>query len=207
VSLGSGPAALQAVKSKQVDAFSTFTSLYAIWHTQGYDVARLPQPDGRIHNIGNAFLMAKNEDLSNPAQAKLLAGYARAVAKSTIFATANPNVACRIHFAMYPETLSPSISYPDNIAACEYIWRDRMNQYNPRVAGLKQWGGPINGTQISRYAGILGFNNLDTNALFTNALIKSINVGLSAKEIAAVQSQAKNYCKQASHKGLCTKSS
>jgi NitT/TauT family transport system substrate-binding protein len=204
VTLGSGPAALEAVKNHQVDAFSTFTSLYAIWHTQGYDVTRLPQPDGRIHNIGNAFLIAKTKDLADPKKAKLLAGYARAVAKATIFATANTNVACRINFAMYPETLSPSITYAQNIANCTYIWKDREKQYDPKTAGLKEWGGPIRGDQIARYASILGFNNVNTTPFWTNSLITSLNTGLNVK---AIQTQALNYCKVPAHKALCTKSS
>jgi NitT/TauT family transport system substrate-binding protein len=205
VALGAGPALLDAVKSHSVDAVAAFTSLYAIWHTQGYDVRKLPQPDKRIHAIGNAFLMAKNKDLADPTMRKYLIGYARAVAKATAFGIANPNVACRIHFTMYPQTLSPSISYLQNIADCEYIWRDRMQQYNPHTAGLKMWGGPINGDQIALYAAILGYGgNLDTDSLFTNYLLKSINKGINEK---AITKQAKNYCKVASHKALCTKKS
>jgi NitT/TauT family transport system substrate-binding protein len=205
VALGAGPALLDAVKNKSVDAVAAFTSLYAIWHTQGYDVRKLPQPDKRIHSIGNAFLMAKNKDLGDPTMRKYLVGYARAVAKATIFGIANPNVACRVHFAMYPQTLSPTISYLQNIANCEYIWRDRMQQYNPHKAGLKQYGGPISGDQIALYAAILGYGgSLDTDSLFTNYLVKSINKGINEKAITA---SAKNYCKVKSHKSLCTKKS
>lgn len=139
VVLGAGPALLDAVKNKSVDAVSAFTSLYAIWHTQGYDVRRLPQPDKRIHGIGNAFLMAKTSDIESVAMRKYLRGWARALAKSTIFGINNPNAACRIHFAMYPQTLSPTVSYLQNVANCEYIWRDRMQQYNIHRAGLKLW--------------------------------------------------------------------
>jgi NitT/TauT family transport system substrate-binding protein len=203
--LGAGPALLDAVKNKSVDAVAAFTSLYAIWHTQGYDVRKLPQPDKRIHSIGNAFLMAKNKDLGNPTMRKYLQGYARAVAKATIFGIANPNVGCRIHFAMYPQTLSPSISYLQNIANCEYIWRDRMQQYNIHKAGLKKWGGPISGDQIALYAAILGYGGgLDTDSLFTNFLVNPLNKGINEK---AIITQAKNYCKVTSHKALCTKAS
>jgi NitT/TauT family transport system substrate-binding protein len=205
VALGQGPAAIDAVKNHTVDLFSAFTSLYAIWHTQGYDVRRIAQPDKRIASIGNAFLMAKDKDLGDPTMQKYLVGYARAVAKATIFAIANPNAACRIHFEMYPATLSPSVSYLQNIQNCLYIWNDRSWQYDARKAGLKYWGGPINGDQLAVYSAILGYGaGIDTDSLFTNYLLPKINKGLNA---AAVIKQAKHFCKQAKNKSLCTKTS
>lgn len=200
--LGQGPALLDALKTGKIAAISAFTSLYAIYHTQGYDVKRLSPSDPRIAAIGNAGLMARDNELSDSASRKMLVGWATAVTKATIFGITNPEAACRIHFQMYPETLTAGKNYVQNLADCKYIWEDRMGQYDIRKAGITKWG-LFQAEKLKLYADILGISNVDVNKVYTNDLINDINKGVDEK---TVEQQAKSFCQGSAQKDLCSRS-
>lgn len=199
--LGGGPALLNALQTGKIAAMSTFTSQYAIFHTQGYDVKRLTPPDPRVAAIGNVGLQARDDQLSNPEARKMLVGWARAVTKATIFGIANPDAACRIHFEMYPQTVTAGKSYAQNLADCKFIWEDRMGQYDARQAGLSKWG-LFEPEKLKLFAEVIGIKNVDVNKVYTNDLIDDINKGVDEK---AVVQQAKSFCEGSAHQDLCSK--
>jgi NitT/TauT family transport system substrate-binding protein len=198
-----GPALLKALQDGDIDAVATFTSQYAIWETEGYEVRRLPPPDEAIAAIGNAALMGREESLEGDDRRKLVA-YARGMLKATIFAIANPDAACRAHFDLYPETLTAGRTYTENLEACKTIWIDRAPQYDPPKNGRDEWGGPMKSEEFAKYAEILGYQPSEVNpdVLFTNDLLEEINRGMDRPSI---EEQARTWCDEPANQAICEK--
>lgn len=203
VSLGQGAALGNALKTHSVDAIATARQVYVNLVNSGamQGFRLLPHPNKRLANSGNGMFIARKSTFDSPSGYKILRGFALAQAKATIFAIANPNVACRMFFELYPQNLAPSKSYTQNVRDCTRTWAVSAEVDNPRNAGKKRWG-VLDQEQQRIYAKLMGFGATSVKDLIANKIVNDI-----APEIneAAIRKQARNWCKVAAHRALCTK--
>jgi NitT/TauT family transport system substrate-binding protein len=202
VPLGQGPALGNALTTHQVDAIASARQVYVNLRNAGVlQFKLLAHPNKLMANSGNGGILARNDSLRSPTDKKAIVGYATALAKSTVFAIANPNAACRIFFELYPQNLSPSVSYAKNISDCQNTWGVSRQVNDIRNAGKKRWG-VIDSHQWRVYGKLMGYGNVPVNDLLTNEIVNTIEKRLN---VPAIERQAKAFCKQAKNRALCTK--
>jgi NitT/TauT family transport system substrate-binding protein len=204
VSLGQGAALGLALQNHQVDAIATARQVYVNLVNAGAmpGFKLLPHPNKLLKNTGNGMFIAPLSAYRSPTGYKILRGFALAEAKATIFAIANPNVACRMFFELYPQNLNASKSYTNNISDCMKTWAVSAEVDNPKNAGKKRWG-VIDSAQERVYSRLMGYGATPLGDLITNKIVNEIQPLIHEAQI--VQS-AKNWCKVASHADLCNKS-
>jgi NitT/TauT family transport system substrate-binding protein len=202
IPLGQGPALGNALSTHQVDAIATARQIYVNLRNAGVlEFKLVAHPNKLMANSGNGGILARNDELRSPTMKKAIVGYATALAKSTIFAIANPNAACRIYFELYPQNLSPSSSYAKNLSDCQNTWGVSRQVNDPRNAGKKRWG-VIDSHQWRAYGKVMGYGTVSMNDLLTNEVVNTIAKTLN---VAAIERQAKAFCTQAGNRALCAK--
>ncbi|MBI1737341.1 MAG: ABC transporter substrate-binding protein [Candidatus Rokubacteria bacterium] len=89
-----------ALQQKKVDALAVWDTLQAGLELRGFNFRRVSAP---IHNemIGQSMASSDSYLAEHP---KAAIGFARGVAKATLFGLTNPEAAVRIHWKLYPET-------------------------------------------------------------------------------------------------------
>ena len=108
VSVGSGPAALQALQSGRIDVLQMFEASYDQIERNGYPLRRfdnIPEFNVLAFTFG---LHARRETLKNDPQ--LLAGILRGITKGIIYAKANPEAVVRMHWKHYPLAKKQGVS-------------------------------------------------------------------------------------------------
>jgi NitT/TauT family transport system substrate-binding protein len=121
LAVGVGAPARLALQQKQVDALALWDTLQASLENSGMQVRRLDLP--MVHEMLGQTLATRDDQVTE--NAAMLVGFARGVAKATVFGLANPEAAVRIHWKMYPETKPQS---GDEAKAL----RDALNVFNSR---------------------------------------------------------------------------
>jgi NitT/TauT family transport system substrate-binding protein len=204
VSLGQGAALGNALNTHQVDAIATARQVYVNLVNAGAmpGFKLLPHPNKLMKNSGNGMFIALKSTMASRAGYKMLKGFALAEAKATIFAMANPDVACRMFFELYPQNLSPSKSYLVNIGDCKRTWAVSAEVDNPKNANLKRWGVVV-AEQQRIYAKLMGYGKTSVKDLISNRIVNEIAPLIHE---ATIRKQAKNWCKVPSHATLCNKS-
>ena len=95
---GVGAPGALALQQKKVDAFGLWDTLQASMENGGLRLRRLDLPV--VHEMLGQTLAASDDYLA--ANADVLIGVARGIAKATVFGLANPEAAVRIHWKLYP---------------------------------------------------------------------------------------------------------
>ncbi|TYC14420.1 ABC transporter substrate-binding protein [Actinomadura syzygii] len=106
VSVGLEAGAYHALTSKQVDALMLFDSQYAAMENLG---AKLRYFNSSLSEqlFSTGFSAKQSFMKANP---KVIEGFGRAMAKADVFATANPEAAIKMMYAIYPKTNVPGVS-------------------------------------------------------------------------------------------------
>lgn len=100
VSVGSGPAALQALQSGQIDVLQLFEASYDQIELNGFKLRRfdnVPEFNALAYTFG---LTARTDTLKNDPE--LLVKILRGITKGIVYAKANPEAAVRMHWKVYP---------------------------------------------------------------------------------------------------------
>jgi NitT/TauT family transport system substrate-binding protein len=100
LAVGVGAPGRLALQQKTVDCLALWDTLQASIENSGMALRRLDLP--MVHEMLGQTL-ATRDDLVTENSA-MLVGFARGIAKATVFGLANPEAAVRIHWKMYPET-------------------------------------------------------------------------------------------------------
>jgi NitT/TauT family transport system substrate-binding protein len=114
VSVGSGPAALQALQSGRVDVLQMFEASYDQIERNGYPLRRfdnIPEFNVLTFTFG---LHARRETLEKEPQ--VLTGILRGIAKGIVYAKANPEAVVRMHWKAYPLAKKQGVSDADAMA-------------------------------------------------------------------------------------------
>ncbi len=100
LAVGVGAPGRLALQQKAVDCLALWDTLQASIENSGMPLRLLDLP--MVHEMLGQTLATRDDQVTE--NAAMLVGFARGVAKATVFGLANPEAAVRIHWKMYPET-------------------------------------------------------------------------------------------------------
>ena len=123
LAVGVGAPGRLALQQKTVDCLALWDTLQASIENSGMQLRRLDSP--LIQEMLGQTLATRDDQVTE--NAAILVGFARGVAKATVFGLANPEAAIRIHWKMYPETKPQS---GDEAKAL----KDALNVFNARFS-------------------------------------------------------------------------
>jgi NitT/TauT family transport system substrate-binding protein len=143
LAVGVGAPGRLALQQKQVDALALWDTLQASLENSGMQVRRLDLP--MVHEMLGQTLATRDDLLTD--NAAMLVGFARGVAKATVFGLANPEAAVRIHWKMYPETKPQTGDEAKALKDAIHVFESRFmlqrvdNRPDPRfgIGTLAQW--------------------------------------------------------------------
>ena len=174
ISVGSGAPAGVALDRGQVDALAIWDAEYARIENLGFKLRHLPNTPDTKDLFGGAYGVNRSGFKAN--RDKLVRLF-RGMAKSTIFAAANPELAIRLHWQIYPETKPKGKSEAEALKEAVHVMKTRIWKWLPdehdedkRMGGstLRQWQATV------RFAGVQD-KVPDANVLFTNDILDDVN--------------------------------
>ena len=143
LAVGVGAPGRLALQQKQVDCLALWDTLQASIENSGMPLRRLDLPMVQ-EMLGQT--LATRDDLVTE-NAAILVGFARGVAKATVFGLSNPEAAVRIHWKMYPETKpqtgdeAKALKDALNVFNARFMLQRVDNRPDPRfgIGTLAQW--------------------------------------------------------------------
>jgi NitT/TauT family transport system substrate-binding protein len=189
LAVGVGAPGRLALQQKQVDCLALWDTLQASIENSGMQLRRLDLP--LVQEMLGQTLATRDDQVTE--NAAVLIGFARGVAKATVFGLANPEAAVRIHWKMYPETKpqtgdeAKALKDALNVFHARFTLQRVDNRPDPRfgIGTLAQW---------EKLKGIFKDQKLIEGTvpaadLYSAALIDQIN----KFDRAAIVAQAKAY--------------
>ncbi len=186
VSIGEGGPAGEAIYRGRVDAMAFWDGSFARIEVAGFPLRQLPNSPGMQHLFGNGYAtrrsaLAKERDL--------YVRFFRAMAKSTVFAYANTDLAIKLHWQVYPESKPKGKSDAEAMAEARKIMDSRKDKWfaapwqaDKRMGAqsLEEWNAQV------AFAGLTG-QIKDISRVFTNDIIDDVN----KFDRAAIEAKAK----------------
>jgi ABC-type nitrate/sulfonate/bicarbonate transport systems, periplasmic components len=111
LAVGTGAAALQALKTGQVDALSLWDTEYAAFESQGTPLRYFTTDE--VASLFSTTYFASDSFAADNGEA--IEGFGRAMAKATLFTATNPEAALRIMYEAYPDTLIAGSSIDEQL--------------------------------------------------------------------------------------------
>jgi NitT/TauT family transport system substrate-binding protein len=189
LAVGVGAPGRLALQQKQVDGLALWDTLQASIENSGLAVRRLDQPFAQ-QVIGQT--MAARDDFIAE-NAAVLVGFARGVAKATLFGLTNPEAAVRIHWKTYPQTRPTTGEEARNLKDAIHVFEARFALQRVDGREDKRFGAAT-AAQWQKLQGIFKEQKLIAGAvpaadLYTATLVDQIN----AFDREAVIRQAREY--------------
>jgi NitT/TauT family transport system substrate-binding protein len=176
LAVGTGAPGRLALEKKQVDALALWDSLQAELENSGMTVRRLDTPF--VNDMIGQTLAARDDTLAE--SSAIAVGFARGVAKATVFALANPEAAIRIHWKAYWRT-RPQANVAEARALREAlrVFHSRFELQRVDTQDDKRFGF-ASPAQWERLVAILRDQKIvsggvPASELYTSALIDEIN--------------------------------
>lgn len=166
VAIGQGPAAVNAFKTRRVDAFNQFDVVHATIEVQGTPIRRLPMPDDIRRISGNSFATHVDLIRDNP---DLLRRFARAYTMGLIACDANPEGCVKMFWQFHPSAKPTGSDEAKAIADSVAIMNANMAKKLPPGSGCKRDFGRFDP---------LGWST-NVRVLIDNGMLKNPNVDLS----------------------------
>lgn len=195
VPVGDVGVAATALKENKVDAYVSFDTVGGRMEALGFAIRYLPLPP-QYARLGSGWFGFRKKDLKD--NRKQVAGFCRAMAKSTLFAHTNLEQALNIHWALYPDSKPAGKSLDDSRKEIGIILGQRKNNWIRWPDDADQrWGASTSAewkTLIEVTAKAANMPQLpqqigDVSNVFTNELIDEIN----NFDKAAVLQQARSF--------------
>ena len=188
VPIGEGGPAGQAIYRGAVDAMAFWDGSFARIENAGYPLRHLENTPGFKKLNGSQYGVRKSDLAKNRDH---YVRYFRAMAKSTIFAVANPELSIKLHWEVYPETKPKGKSDAEALKEALHVVNARKDKWlaapwqkDKRMGAqdIAEWEAQV------EFAGLSGKITREQLAgIFTNDLIDEIN----AFDAEAVRAQAK----------------
>lgn len=134
--VGTGPQALSALQSGQVQALAHYTELYAGFENEGQEIRFLENPE-LFEGLSSIGFASTTELIENDPE--LLTRYARAAYRGLLFAAANPEAATRISYEYFPEKLPPSGDPEENLEADANVLQAWLDSATPQEGEPVDW--------------------------------------------------------------------
>jgi NitT/TauT family transport system substrate-binding protein len=143
LAVGVGAPGRLALQQKQVDALALWDTLQASIENSGMSLRRLDLP--MVHEMLGQT-MATRDDFAAE-NAAVLVGFARGVARATLFGLSNPEAAVRIHWKTYPQTRPQGVDEAKALKEAIHVFKARfdLQQVDNRAdkrygaSSLEQW--------------------------------------------------------------------
>jgi NitT/TauT family transport system substrate-binding protein len=186
ISVGEGGPAGDAVYRGRVDAMAFWDGSFARIEIAGFALRQLPNSPGMQRLFGNGYPVRRSGLAKDRA---LYVRFFRAMAKSTVFANANPDLAIRLHWEVYPESKPKGKTDQEALADARKVVDSRKDKWfagawqpDKRLGAQtrEEWDAQV------EFAGLKG-QIKDIERLFTNDLLDEIN----AFDRAAIEAQAR----------------
>ena len=126
-----------------MDALAIWDSNFAIMERMGFELSYLPPPAIASEGCPCAGIHVSERFLSE--HPDLVQGFARAVAKGTVYLLENPEAAIQIHWKMFPETKPTNVDEATALADTVYRVQARTDKYGLDVGEDKRWGAVTEG--------------------------------------------------------------
>ena len=193
LSVGTGAAAFDALKTRQIQVLNLFDTAHVRVEQAGTKIRRLPVPaefDGlSSHGISVTQKLMKD----NPG---LVARFGRALTKGTLACNANLDACVRSYWAAYPALKPTPAAEADTLRKEKEVLAVRMkNLLYMRPGDNAQMGAfsDLDWTKLIgalKQGGEISVTNLPLNTLYTNALVAEYNK-FDANEVMAQAKAAK----------------
>jgi NitT/TauT family transport system substrate-binding protein len=143
LAVGVGAPGRLALQQKQVDALALWDTLQASIENSGLALRRLDLP--MVHEMLGQTMATRDDFLVE--NAAILVGFARGVAKATLFGLTNPEAAVRIHWKLYPQTRPQGVEEQKALKEALHVFESRFelqrvdNRADKRygIATVEQW--------------------------------------------------------------------
>lgn len=189
LAVGVGAPGRLALQQKQVDALALWDTLQASIENSGLPLRRLDLP--MVQAMLGQTIASRDDFIADNAAA--LIGFARGVAKATLFGVTNPEAAVRIHWKTYPQTRPQGVEEAKALKEALHVFKARFDLQRVDTRPDKRYG---IGTpeQWEKLKAIYKDQKLVEGTvpaadLYTSALLAEIN----RFDQAAVIRQAKEY--------------
>ena len=189
LAVGVGAPGRLALQQKTVNCLALWDTLQASIENSGMQLRRLDSP--LIQEMLGQTLATRDDQVTE--NAAILIGFARGVAKATVFGLANPEAAIRIHWKIYPETKpqtgdeAKALKDALNVFNARFSLQRVDNRADPRfgIGTLAQWDKL---KSIFKDQKIIE-GSVPAADFYTSALLEQIN----RFDRAAIVKQAKEY--------------
>src|SRR5262245_29354726 len=174
VSIGEGGPAGDAIHRGRVDAMAFWDGSFARIELAGYPLRQLPNSPGMSKLFGNCYGVRRSTFAQNR---DLYVRFFRAMAKGTVFAHANPELAIRLHWELYPESKPKGKTDKDAFDEALKVVHSRMDKW---FAGSWQADKRLGAMNLEEWQAQVAFAGQegqikDIAPVFTTELIDDIN--------------------------------
>lgn len=170
IAVGNGVQAGVALERGNIDALAYYDTGFGQIEVAKIPLRFLPRP-ADLPMIGGQFLTARAPFLEK--DRALAVGFARSVAKASIFLQTNPVAGASAFLKMYPQTAPRGMSGEDAAKAIATAIGRRIKLYTPPYPGARM--GSINPAEFTTEAAMDNLKIGSLTGYFTNDLIKDIN--------------------------------
>jgi NitT/TauT family transport system substrate-binding protein len=175
LAVGTGAPGALALQQKTVDALALWDTLQAGLELRGLSFRRLHAP---MHDqmIGQTVGSTDAYLAENP---KAAIGFARGIAKATLFGLTNPEAAVRIHWKLYPETKPQGVDEAKALKDAIHVFNSRFELQRVDHRDDKRYGFASRGQwdtlkKIYTEQGVTK-GTVDSAQVYTDKLVGEIN--------------------------------
>jgi NitT/TauT family transport system substrate-binding protein len=136
LAVGVGAPGRLALQQKQVDALGLWDTLQASIENSGMQLRRLDLP--LVHEMLGQTLATRDDFVTD--NAAVLVGFARAVAKATLFGLTNPEAAVKIHWKQYPQTRPQGMDEARALKEAVHVFESRFELQRVDNRADKRYG-------------------------------------------------------------------
>jgi NitT/TauT family transport system substrate-binding protein len=174
ISVGDGGPAGEAVYRGRIDAMAFWDGSFARIEIAGFPLRHLPNSPGMGKLFGNVYGVRRSELAKNR---DLYVRFFRAMAKSTVFALADTDLAIKLHWELYPESKPKGKSDKEAFDEARKVMNSRKDKW---LAGPTQADKRFGAMTEEEWQAQVHFAGLDgqikdVKPVFTTDLIADIN--------------------------------
>ena len=136
LAVGVGAPGRLALQQKQVDALALWDTLQASIENSGLPLRRLDLP--MVQEMLGQTIATRDDFIAD--NAAVLIGFARGVAKATLFGVTNPEAAVRIHWKAYPQTRPQGVEEAKAMKEALHVFKARFDLQRVDTRPDKRYG-------------------------------------------------------------------
>jgi NitT/TauT family transport system substrate-binding protein len=172
--IGEGGPAGEAIYRGRVAAMAYWDGGFARIENAGFPLRHLPNTPGMQHLFGNAYGVRKSTFEKNR---DVLTRFFRAMAESTVFAYANPELSIQLHFEVYPESKPKGKSDEQAMKEALHVVNSRKDKWFPSASQTDKRFGAMTEAEWKAEVQFVGVGDKvkDVSGIYTNALLDDVN--------------------------------